>query len=491
MKSLECIERGAEFLDKTQKINNDEQVIKELANLTLFEYDRVRNDKAEELGVQIASLDKAVKVARKDLRADSYNLKTPEPWHEEVNGSEILNSVASVFNDYLVLPDGAAEILSLWVAYAHAFDAFVHSPRLNITSPEKECGKTLLLDVIETLTPKAIRSEGITTAVLIRIIDKKAPTILIDEYDTFLKDNKELGGALNAGHKRGGQHLRCEGDNNEIKAYKTFCPVALAGIRGLTPTLASRSIVIKLKRALKGEIRKRFDSRHTEKEAEINRKLARWAKDNFSLLQKSDPVMPPDLFNRQADNWRPLFSVAEIAGAEWTERTKVALVSLSGEESEDTAGIMLLEDIQALFKELDIDKITSKELVEHLAKIEERPWSEWGRSGKEISTRQVAKLLNPFGIKPETHRFGRVTNKGYELESFKDVFSRYLDDVSVTPSQPNDNEAFNEIEKVTDITDVTDRAVTDVTDTNSLKAFEDKDCYRVTDETTKKDHLVI
>jgi len=143
MKSLESNERGAEFLDKTQQFNNDEQVIKELANLTPFEYDRVRNEKATELGVQTATLDKAVKAARKDLQADSYNLKTPEPWHEEVNGSDVLNSVVNIFNDYLVLPEGASEILSLWVAYTHAFDAFVHSPRLNSTSPEKECGKAL------------------------------------------------------------------------------------------------------------------------------------------------------------------------------------------------------------------------------------------------------------------------------------------------------------------------------------------------------------
>ena len=344
MNHEDAVERGAEYLDGAQQSAKDEQAVRELAQLTPMQFDRALNEKADELGVRAATLEKQVKAVRKDIQADSFKLEAPEPWQEPVNGSEVLNDVADVFSSYLVLPEGAAEVLALWAAYTHAFDAFVHSPRLNITSPEKECGKTLLLDVIETVTPRPIRSEGITTAVLIRIIDKKSPVILIDEYDTFLTENRELGGALNAGHKRGGQHLRCEGDNNEITAYKTFCPVALAGIRDLPATLASRSIVIQLKRALKGEVRKRFDSRHTDREKELNRKLARWAKDSFSSLQKSDPPMPPDLFNRQADNWRPLFSIAEAAGPEWIERAKAALVSLRCEESEDTAGIMLLED---------------------------------------------------------------------------------------------------------------------------------------------------
>ncbi len=486
--SAEC---GAAFLDNINESKRDEQAIRELAELTPLQYDRVREERASELGAQLSTLDKEVKAARKDIQADRFELEAPEPWLEPVNGPEVLNDVADMFNSYLVLPEGAAEVLALWAAYTHAFDAFVHSPRLNITSPEKECGKTLLLDVIETVTPRPIRSEGITTAVLIRIIDKKSPIILIDEYDTFLTENRELGGALNAGHKRGGQHLRCEGDNNEITAYKTFCPVALAGIRDLPATLASRSIVIQLKRALKGEVRKRFDSRHTDREKELNRKLARWAKDNFSSLQKSDPPMPPDLFNRQADNWRPLFSIAEAAGPEWIERAKAALVSLRREESEDTAGIMLLEDIRSLFNELDIDKITSKELVEHLVKMEERPWPEFGKTGKEITTRKIAKLLKPFGIKPETHRFGEDTHKGYELEPFKDVFRRFLDDLSVTPSQLSKDGQYGENAKVTDVTHVTDQSVTDVTEQNDRKPAQDKDCYRVTDQTVPRERVTV
>jgi len=47
------------------------------------------------------------------------------------------------------------------------------------------------------------------------------------------------------------------------------------------------------------------------------RKLARWAQDNFAALQACDPPMPPGAYNRVADNWRPIFAIAQIAGGDW------------------------------------------------------------------------------------------------------------------------------------------------------------------------------
>lgn len=499
--NVTSIDRGAKSLDqeteRTQK-ESDEDQIRELALLTPFEYDRVRIEKAEELKVQISTMDKEVKQARKDVRADEFKIDPPDPWPDEVNGAEVLNQVVDLFNSYLVLPDGAAEILALWAAHTHAFRAFVHTPRLNITSPEKECGKTLLLDVLETVTPKALRTEGVTTAVLIRLADKKAPTLLVDECDSFLKQHNELVSAFNAGHKRGGQHLRCEGDNNEVKYFKTFAPVVLAGIRGLPPTLASRSIIIKLKRALKGERRKRFDSRFTEQGKELNQKLFRWAEDNFLLLEKIDPELPQSLFNRQADNWRPLFSIAEIAGGDWVSKARNSLMALSSnEDAEETYSVMLLEDIRGIFfpknengeAVLDaiMNSITSSELAETLGKMEERPWPEYGKLAKQITTRQVARLLKPFEINPTTHRFGDNTFKGYLLGDFNDAFPRYLDDLSVTPSQPSNGKDYSGDQSVTP---VTDRSVTSVTNIDSSEPALNKDCYDVTDQTGISGHTV-
>jgi hypothetical protein len=193
---------------------------------------------------------------------------------------------------------------------------------LNISSPERGCGKTTLRDLISLFVPRRLLTENLSTAVLFRVVDEHAPVILADEYDAWLKDNEELRGLLNAGHRRGGVVLRCVGDNHEVRAFKAYTPVVLCGIGALPGTLADRSITVRMERAKPGELSARFDPRHTETEQQLYRKLARWCADNRERLQRSDPVLPDGVFNRLADNWRPLFAIAEISGADWPKRSR-------------------------------------------------------------------------------------------------------------------------------------------------------------------------
>ena len=407
---------------------------KKLAALSPMEYDRVREAKAEALEVRVSTLDKEVKKHRPsqdDTTAELFN--DAEPWPEWVNGPEILSEIRSAISRYVFLSGKAGDAITLWVIHAHAYRAFHHSPRLNPYSPEKGCGKTTLLDVMQALTPKALRTENVTTAVLFRLIDAYAPTLLVDEYDTFLKDNDELRGALNAGHRQGGKHLRCEGDDNKIKAFSTFAPVALAGIRELPGTLSDRSIKIRMQRAKPDEIKARFDARSAASLGELKRKAARWAKDHLSKLEQADPDMG-GLYNRVADNWRPLFAIAELIGGDWPEKVKQAAAELNKDTDTQGTAILLLEDLAELFSKRD--KLTSAEICEHLAGFKERPWPAWNH-GIPINPQQVSKLLRPFGIKPAVIRIGDKTPRGYERSQFVEVFERYVE--PATPQQDGKN----------------------------------------------------
>src|SRR5205807_8496968 len=137
------------------------------------------------------------------------------------------------------------------------------------------------------------------------------------EYDAWIKSNEELRGLLNAGHRYNGATWRCEGDANEVRGFRAFAPVVLCGIGRLADTLQDRSIQVRLERAKPNERPCRFDFRHTEHERELCRKLARWSNDNSESLASADPKMPDAAFNRVADNWRPLFAIAELAGGDW------------------------------------------------------------------------------------------------------------------------------------------------------------------------------
>jgi len=323
-----------------------------------------------------------------------------------VNGMEVLEQVAETFCRYIALPDGAADVLALWCAHTHRFDVFQCSPRLNVSSPEKNCGKTTLRDVVSLLVPRALLAENLSVAVLFRVIEQHRPTVLADECDTWLRDNEELRGMLNAGHRRGGQALRCEGESNEVRAFNVFAPVVLCGIGPLPGTLHDRSVVIRLERAKPGELSKRFDSRRVESETELCQKLARFVTDNASRLEASDPILPEGVFNRLADNWRPLFAIAEITGGDWPQRAATAFAKLTSSEDVDAQGVgtTLLADIRQIFENTGMERLPSAQLVDLLAKIEARDWAEWGRARKPISTHQLAKLLRRFHVSPRDPR---------------------------------------------------------------------------------------
>ena len=95
--------------------------------------------------------------------------------------------------------------MALWALHTHVFDCFNHSPRLAITSPEKGCGKTTALDVLRELVARPLPTSNVTVSAVFRTIEIANPTLLIDEADTFLKENEELRGILNSGTARARQ----------------------------------------------------------------------------------------------------------------------------------------------------------------------------------------------------------------------------------------------------------------------------------------------
>jgi putative DNA primase/helicase len=423
-------------------VDADDETLQRLVALPPLEYERTREYEAEKLNCRVSVLDKLVDEKRPptvspsgELQGRKIDLPDVEPWLEAVNGAQVLEQVAETFSQYIALPKGAAHALALWCGHAHGFTAFGCTPRLNVTSPEKSCGKTTLRDVISTLVPRPLLTENLSVAVLFRVIEKYRPALLADECDRWIRDNDELRGLLNAGHRRGGQALRCEGENNEVRAFNVFAPAVLCGIGALPGTLHDRSIVVRLERAKPGELLARFDSRHVEFEMELRRKLARFAADNVAKLQVHDPKMPESAFNRLADNWRPLFAVAEIAGGDWPQQCAAAFSKLTSNADVDAQGIgtTLLADIGQVFENERVDKLPSATLCNSLAEIEGREWAEWGRARKPISTHQLAKLLRRFQVTPQAIRIGDETPRGYLLTDFKEAFERYLSPITPFP----------------------------------------------------------
>jgi putative DNA primase/helicase len=413
------------------------ETIQRLAALPTHEYERCRKAEAKRLEMRTSVLDNEVKSARpKDEKGNDLGLFDPEPWPEKVDGDDLLDRIVAGLRQYVVMPPHAAEAVALWCVHAHVFEAWQHTPRLAIGAPEKGCGKSLLLDVISQIVPRALQTDSLSEAVAFRLAESHKPVFLIDECDAHLASKNPddgLRGILNSGHAKGKRALRCIGDDHEVKGFNTFTPVVLAGIGSLPPTLADRSIRIILHRRKADEPVQDFRSDRAGHLHDLASQAARWTADHKKELLRLDPTMPGSLFNRRADVWRPLVAIAEVAGGGWPERVWAAAAALEGSAADETESItvILFGDIRATFEKCGDDKIPSAKLAEYLNDMEDRPWPEYGRSRKPITTVQIARLLKRHMISPNTIRMGDKTPKGYHLDQFKNAFARYL-----LPSEP-------------------------------------------------------
>jgi hypothetical protein len=435
--------------------------VAELARLPAIEYDRVRITEAARLGIRAGTLDSEVERRRAEVTVDASSgreLQLPkrEPWTEPVDGSALLTELVQSTRRYLVLTPHADAALALWVVFTFTLDAASAAPVLAITSPEKRCGKTTLLSWLNELVRAPLPAANVSPAALYRSIEKWHPTLLIDEADSFLRDNEELRGILNSGHTRGTAYvIRTVGDDHEPRQFSTWGAKAIALIGSLPDTLADRAIAVEMQRKMPSERVHKLRGR-TELDTldRLARQCARFATDNLAALEHADPEIPERLNDRAADSWAPLLAIADAAGGRWPEIARsAASVLCSASPDGDSRKTELLHDVQQIFRRKDIDRLASEELARELAADPERPWATFNR-GKQITERQLAKLLRPFGITSRSVRFDSAPSaKGYTLDRFEDAFARYL-----PPSDPSHRHNPRQCSIVTDKASVTNDA---------------------------------
>jgi putative DNA primase/helicase len=436
----------AEF--EKQAAGNEDEELKRLAKLSELAYERERADAAKRLGMRASILDKLVKAERPGSEpgpGQGRKLEFPEPelWPDRVNGPELIRELEAGISRYLALAKDSSFTIALWVLHTYCFEAFTCTPRLAITSPEKRCGKTTLLDVLEALIRKPLLTSNVSAASIFRTIELAAPTLLIDEADTFLGDKEELRGVLNAGHRHGGQVLRTVGDDHEPRAFNVHAPAAIAMIGNLPGTLADRSISIEMRRLAPGEKVARFRAGRTPDLAALARKAARWIADDAVAIGSREPEIPEAIFNRQADNWEPLLAIAEATGAEIAERARAAALAACGAREDESLGVKLLADIREAFEDAaNKDELPSKALVEALAAMADKPWCECNQ-GKPITQNWLARRLKGFGIHPALIGPKRVS--GYRKADFRDAFARYLPEGNFKPLNLSSSNEINNV----------------------------------------------
>lgn len=340
----------------------------------------------------------------------------------------------NIIKTYVVLSDESALAIFLWCILTWCYEEFVRCPLLVINAPERACGKSQLLKIVEFLVRGPFATSNITMASLFRVVAEYRPTLLIDEADTFLNGKSEMMGVINNGYEHGGCVVRVESDGKsmDIKTYEVYGPKALAGIsleRHLPDATLSRGIQVPMRRKTRDEVVERLRGASTDDFAKLRSRIARFVADHREVLAKGWNDMPEVLDDRSQDNWEPLLAIANCLGPTVYEKAVEAAISIQAEtEPPKSASNQLLTDIREVLKEKSGLYIPSANLLEALNQHTDMDWCRYN-NGHPLTSRQLAKYLNAYGIKPKTVRMTAIhTPKGYELRHFNDAFNRYLED---------------------------------------------------------------
>lgn len=358
--------------------------------------------------------------------------------------SELLDAVEAFLGRFVAYPSKEAKVAHvLWITHTHCMDEWDSTPRICFLSPEPSSGKTRALEVSETMVPRPIEAISATPSYLFRKVsdDEGRPTILYDEIDTVFgpkaKENEEIRGMLNAGHRKGAVAGRCVRGTGPVTTEElpAYCAVAMAGLGKLPDTILNRSVVIQMRRRAPTERIEPYRRRiHAQEGYALRDQLAVWA-EQFRL--DGFPKMPCGVEDRAADVWEGLIAIADAAGDRWSKRARDTAVTLvtDAKETPPSLGVRLLADLREIFD--GSAQLPTKTILEKLCAMEEAPWGDL--RGKPLDPRRLSNYLRSYEVKPDTLRGDYSQFKGYKAADLSDAWNRYLPALSdkSVPSVPS------------------------------------------------------
>ncbi len=349
---------------------------------------------------------------------DSIRYFVPELWPEPVDTAAIIDEALAVIRSHVSIPDREALVVALWALHTHALDAFDVTPRLLITSAQPRSGKTSMLTALTCLVARPLDLCAGNTKGILECLGYH-PTLLIDDAPDLLRSAAAI---IRNGRQRIGAKLVSYSSQMGLGTTSLFTPIAAAVEGKAPPVFSGRSIEMRIERLPRGQVFRR-QTTYDPNLDKLPRKLARWAEERTGFLR--DREWPQHA--EQDDNWLPLIAIAADAGPEWEAKARAAMDHIRV-QSGPTPLEMLLADIRTVMTD---DRIRSADLAKLLAELEERPWGEWGKTGRPITTHKIASLLAQVNVRPRTLRFhtengSGFNDKGYLYAQFATAFESYL-----------------------------------------------------------------
>jgi hypothetical protein len=367
------------------------------------------------------------------------------------SADSLIRDLMRFIGRFVVMTDAQKMVVATYVIHTHLAKRCQQTPYIFIHSPEPECGKSRLMEVMELLVNKPWMIVNPSDAVLFRKVHADTPTLLWDEIDAVFsqksaKYHEEQRGMLDQGHRRHGRVPRFVGD--KVVEYDVYCPKVFAGIGTLPDTLSRRAIPISLKRRAPDEFIDEFILQDVEPEAEQMRALVRrWVDVHGKKAATTRPThIPETISDRMKEGCFSLFAIADLLG-EGEDFRKALEEILTGDriDSAQTMRMRLLTDLRFVFameyrkRGKAVQFMSTDKLLERLYAFQESPWE--GYYGRGLEAKDMADLLRPYDLHPRLVNVKGKRQRGYRRNPHKseaglaDVWVRYLgvDETEVDP----------------------------------------------------------
>ena len=246
------------------------------------------------------------------------------PSQPEEYGSEekLLDEVQSFIHSYVDVSPLFEKIASYYVLFSWVYDGFNELPYLRLRG-DPGSGKTRFLLTVGSLCYKPIFASGASTvSPIFRIIDAFRGTLIIDEGDFRLSDEKaEIVKILNNGNARGFPVLRSEvTPSREFNptAYTVFGP-KLVATRGFFEdrALESRCLTEQMgQQRMRNDIPINLPACHKEEALALRNKLLLFRFRNYHKRIPTEALIDRNIEPRLNQVFAPLLAIIEDAKAQ-------------------------------------------------------------------------------------------------------------------------------------------------------------------------------
>jgi Protein of unknown function (DUF3631) len=263
---------------------------------------------------------------------------------------EVLDEVADFIRSRVSCSENEVNVAALWSVAtwgvregvlpgqeANAAPGPSRYPRLRVISGGPGSGKTTLLETLSYIAARALSADSVSASSFFRLVEAYQPTLILDEADAWVNGNENIRMVINSGHRRAGMIIISAKDKSdedsdwEPKTYRTFSPVAIAGLGSLAATIEDRSIKIVMSKQTGFAGAHVSDADLVAFRDRIAPLLAAHGDAMAKAMTKRvdrKKMLPPALSSRAADNWEPLLLVAKLASRDWLVRGLAACLAL-------------------------------------------------------------------------------------------------------------------------------------------------------------------